>query len=95
MKLALNGALLLGTVDGANIEIAEDTGEDHCFLFGFLSKDVEAVRYANSYTPTPLEERSPELAAAFKAIEAGIFGDGGVYEPLLKTVSPAPLGTFL
>lgn len=45
-----------------------------------------AVRYANSYNPTPLEERSPELFQVFKSIEAGTFGDGHVYDPLLKTI---------
>ncbi|WVO18296.1 hypothetical protein L204_106011 [Cryptococcus depauperatus] len=86
MKLALNGALLLGTVDGANVEIAEDAGEDQSFLFGHLTEQVEGVRYTNSYQSTSLEQRSPELAEVFKAIEAGTFGDGGVYGPLLKTV---------
>ncbi|KIR52496.1 starch phosphorylase [Cryptococcus gattii Ru294] len=86
MKLALNGALLLGTVDGANVEIAEDAGEDQSFLFGHLAEQVDEVRYTNTYQPTPLEQRSPELAQTFKAIEAGIFGDGAIYAPLLKTV---------
>lgn len=44
------------------------------------------MRYANTYQPTPLEQRSPELAQTFKAIEAGTFGDGAIYAPLLKTV---------
>ncbi|BEI91712.1 uncharacterized protein CcaverHIS019_0405320 [Cutaneotrichosporon cavernicola] len=86
MKLGLNGALLLGTVDGANIEIAEDVGEENAFLFGHLAADVEAVRYSNAYQPTPLEERSPELAEVFHAIQSGMFGDGSVYDPVLKTV---------
>lgn len=85
MKLALNGALLLGTVDGANIEIAEDAGEDQCFMFGHLTPQVDGVRYNNTYQPTPLEQRSPELAQVFQSIESGIFGDH-VYEALLKTV---------
>nr|XP_031862304.1 uncharacterized protein CI109_002269 [Kwoniella shandongensis]KAA5529376.1 hypothetical protein CI109_002269 [Kwoniella shandongensis] len=86
MKLALNGALLLGTVDGANVEIAEDAGEDQSFLFGHLTEQVEGVRFSNSYQPTPLEQRSSELQDVFRAIESGTFGDGGIYEPLLKTV---------
>ncbi|KAK1922468.1 carbohydrate phosphorylase-domain-containing protein [Papiliotrema laurentii] len=86
MKLALNGALLLGTVDGANIEIAEDAGEDQCFMFGHLTDQVNQVRYNNTYNPVPLDERSPELAAVFKYIESGAFGDGHIYEALLKTV---------
>ena len=94
MKLALNGALLLGTVDGANIEIAEDAGEDQCFMFGHLTEQVQQVRYNNSYNPTPLEQRSPELAAVFKFIESGAFGDGGIYEALLKTVSGLSYTTY-
>ncbi|KAK8843410.1 hypothetical protein IAR55_007067 [Kwoniella newhampshirensis] len=86
MKLALNGALLLGTVDGANVEIAEDAGEDQSFLFGHLTEQVEGVRFSNSYQPTPLEQRSSELQDVFRAIESGTFGDGQTYEPLLKTV---------
>lgn len=85
-KLTSSGALLLGTVDGANIEIAEDAGEDQCFMFGHLAEDVQQVRYSNSYNPTSLEERSPELAEVFKKIESGAFGDGHIYESLLKTV---------
>jgi len=86
MKLALSGALLLGTVDGANIEIAEDAGEDQCFMFGHLTDQVQQVRLNNSYNPLPLDQRSPELAEVFKTIEAGTFGDGNVYAPLLATV---------
>lgn len=55
--------------------------------YRYIADHFTAVRYSNSYNPTSLEERSPELAAVFKAIEAGTFGDGHVYEPLLKTVS--------
>lgn len=82
-----SGALLLGTVDGANVEIAEDAGEDQCFMFGYLSDQVQQIRYNNSYNPLPLEQRSPELARVFKEIESGAFGDGHIYEALLKTVS--------
>jgi starch phosphorylase len=60
-------------------------------MFGYLSDQVEAVRYNNSYNPLPLEQRSPELAAVFKCIESGAFGDGGIYGPLLKTVITALL----
>ena len=56
-------------------------------MFGHLNDQVNQVRYNNSYNPLPLEERSPELAAVFKYIESGAFGDGHIYESLLKTVS--------
>ena len=55
-------------------------------MFGHLAEDVQQVRYSNSYNPTSLEERSPELAEVFKKIESGAFGDGHIYESLLKTV---------
>jgi starch phosphorylase len=55
-------------------------------MFGHLAEDVQQVRYSNSYNPTPLEQRSPELAQVFKKIESGAFGDGHIYESLLKTV---------
>jgi starch phosphorylase len=82
--MALTSVSLTWTI--LKSEIAEDAGEDQCFMFGHLTKDVDNVRYNNSYNPTPLEQRSPELAQVFKAIESGMFGDGNVYQPLLQTV---------
>jgi len=58
-------------------------------MFGYLNEDVEKVRYDNTYNPLPLEQRSPELAAVFNYIESGAFGDGHIYESLLKTVGGA------
>lgn len=62
-----------------------------CFMFGHLADQVQQVRFNNSYNPLPLDQRSPELAAAFKYIESGVFGDAHIYDPLLKSVSVAPL----
>jgi starch phosphorylase len=59
-------------------------------MFGHLTDQVNQVRYNNTYNPVPLDERSPELAAVFKYIESGAFGDGHIYEALLKTVSCGP-----
>jgi len=86
MKFCLNGGLLLGTVDGANIEIAEEVGESNVFFFGHLTPAVEELRYRNQYHPIPLQDKCPALAAVIDAIAAGTFGDGGVYEPLLNTI---------
>lgn len=72
-------------MDGANVEIAEEAGEENCFLFGYLAHQVEDVRYQNQYHPTPLEERSPELAKAMAAIRSGTFGEN-VYDPFLNTI---------
>ncbi|EMD35202.1 glycosyltransferase family 35 protein [Gelatoporia subvermispora B] len=86
MKFCLNGGLLLGTVDGANIEIAEEVGENNVFFFGHLTPAVEDLRYQHMYHPVPIEEKCPALANVLNEISAGRFGDGGVYEPLLNTI---------
>ncbi|KZV93629.1 glycogen phosphorylase [Exidia glandulosa HHB12029] len=86
MKFCLNGGLLLGTVDGANIEIAEEVGEDNVFFFGHLTPAVEDLRHQHVYHPVPVEERSPALANVLKEIQSGRFGDAAPYEPLLNTI---------
>ncbi|KLO16468.1 glycosyltransferase family 35 protein [Schizopora paradoxa] len=86
MKFCLNGGLLLGTVDGANIEIAEEVGESNVFFFGHLTPAVEELRYKHTYHPVPVEEKCPPLAKVLNEISSGRFGDGSVYEPLLNTI---------
>ncbi|KAF8630104.1 hypothetical protein AX17_005500 [Amanita inopinata Kibby_2008] len=86
MKFCLNGGLLLGTVDGANIEIAEEVGESNVFFFGHLTPAVEDLRYQHMYHPIPLEQKCPALARVVDTIASGHFGDGGAYEPLLNTI---------
>ncbi|KIJ64336.1 glycosyltransferase family 35 protein [Hydnomerulius pinastri MD-312] len=78
MKFCLNGGLLLGTVDGANIEIAEEVGSSNVFFFGYLTPDVEDLRYQHMYHPVPVEEKSPALANVLKEISSGLFGDGDI-----------------
>lgn len=86
MKFCLNGGLLLGTVDGANIEIAEEVGPSNVFFFGHLTPAVEDLRYQHVYHPVPVEQKSPALARVLNEISSGLFGDRGVYEPLLNTI---------
>jgi starch phosphorylase len=75
MKLALNGALTIGTLDGANIEIREQVGAENFFLFGMTA--AEAVeRRAAGYTPRDYYEADPELKAAIDAIASGRFSGG-------------------
>ena len=81
MKFCLNGGLLLGTVDGANIEIAEEVGEDNVFFFGHLTPAVEELRYQHRYTPVPVEEKSPALAAVLNDVMSGRYGDASIWEP--------------
>jgi starch phosphorylase len=86
MKFCLNGGLLLGTVDGANIEIAEEVGDNNVFFFGHLTPDVEELRYQHLYHPVPVKEKSPGLEKVLLQIQDGLFGDGSVYQPLLDTI---------
>ncbi|EGO28736.1 glycosyltransferase family 35 protein [Serpula lacrymans var. lacrymans S7.9] len=86
MKFCLNGGLLVGTVDGANIEIAEEVGEQNVFFFGHLSSSVEDIRFQHIHHPVAVEEKSPALANVLDQVSSGLFGDGSIYNPLLDTI---------
>jgi starch phosphorylase len=75
MKFAMNGALTLGTLDGANVEIREEVGEDNFFLFGLRADDVLARRRAG-YDPQAAIAASPRLQEALELIESGFFSFG-------------------
>lgn len=75
MKLALNGAPTIGTLDGANVEIREEVGAENFFLFGLNTDEVKVVR-DSGYEPAAYIERSPALAAAIDLIESGFFSLG-------------------
>ncbi|MDE2305095.1 MAG: glycogen/starch/alpha-glucan phosphorylase [Gammaproteobacteria bacterium] len=93
MKLSLNGALTIGTLDGANIEIRENVGPDHLFIFGLNADEVVAQRAAG-YRPRALREANPMLSRALSLIESGHFspespGDGRIVaERLLADGEP-------
>ena len=72
MKLALNGALTIGTLDGANIEIREHVGAENIFIFG-LDADEVAARRAAGYRPRAERDANPELARALELIASGHF----------------------
>lgn len=77
MKLALSGALTIGTLDGANIEIRDHVGAENIFIFG-LTADEAAARRAAGYQPWRELEGNPELRAALELIDSGHFSmDGG------------------
>jgi starch phosphorylase len=75
MKFALNGALTIGTWDGANIEIAQEVGMDNIFIFGKRTEEVQALRN-NGYSPKNLYDTNTELRAAISAIAQGVFSSG-------------------
>jgi starch phosphorylase len=72
MKLALNGALTIGTLDGANVEILERVGDDNIFIFGLRTDEVAAVRRAG-HRPMDILESNPPLRTALEAIAGGLF----------------------
>jgi len=87
MKFALNGALTIGTLDGANIEIRNEVGEDNFFLFGLTAQQVKAI-VAAGYHPRDYYEKSPELHEILGMIESGVFskGDRQIFKPLLDSL---------
>jgi starch phosphorylase len=87
MKLALNGALTIGTLDGANIEIMQHVGEENIFIFGLTAEQV-AARRASGYNPMEIISETPRLEAALAAIARGTFsnGDSGLFKPLLDEI---------
>jgi glycogen phosphorylase len=84
MKLALNGALTIGTLDGANVEIRDEVGHDNFFLFGLNTPEVAALR-ASGYNPKDFIARSPALEEAIEFIASGFFslGDKDRYKPIV------------
>jgi starch phosphorylase len=72
MKFALNGALTIGTLDGANVEILENVGADNIFIFGLTTPQVAATRAAG-YQPRAIAEGNAELTAVLESIRDGVF----------------------
>jgi starch phosphorylase len=85
MKFAMNGALTIGTLDGANVEIREAVGEENFFLFGMTAEQVVATK-ALGYRPRMLYESDPELREAIDMIACGAFsgGDPDVFAPIVN-----------
>jgi starch phosphorylase len=87
MKLALNGALTIGTDDGANIEIRQNVGDDNIFIFGLKTPEVMSLRQTG-YQPMRIYESTPALKAVLDAISGGAFSpeDPGRYRGLVDSL---------
>jgi len=87
MKFALNGALTIGTYDGANIEILEEVGAENFFLFGLRVEEVMANR-KDGYDPRAVYESTPELKRAIDMIASGHFSpeDTGLFAPIVRSL---------
>jgi starch phosphorylase len=87
MKFSLNGALTIGTLDGANVEIREAVGAENFFLFGLTADEVNRAKSAG-YRPHTVYEANPELREAIDMIDAGHFsnGDRDLFRPLVESL---------
>ncbi len=87
MKFAVNGALTIGTLDGANVEMRDHVGEENIIIFGLTADEVN-MRRAQGYQPRPLIEDSKELAQALNAIASGVFSpdDPDRYKGLVEGI---------
>ena len=86
MKFALNGALTIGTLDGANIEIREEVGPENIFIFGMTAEEAEYEKKCKSRKPYQIYEHNPEVRAIIDAIAGGAFsnGDTELFRPLVN-----------
>jgi glycogen phosphorylase len=87
MKFAMNGALTIGTLDGANVEIRDAVGHDNFFLFGLTAPEVSSLR-ADGYQPRRFYESNGELRNALDLIAGGFFSDGDrdIFRPLVESL---------
>jgi starch phosphorylase len=88
MKFAMNGALTIGTLDGANVEIREQVGEENFFLFGHTTPEIVALR-SGTYHPWEHLTANPLLQEAFSLVESGHFsnGDRELFRPLVENLT--------
>jgi glycogen phosphorylase len=87
MKFALNGALTIGTLDGANVEIHEEVGADNFFLFGLDAEQVRDLK-SHGYRPRNYHEQNVELAKVLNFIASGglVRGDSELFHPLVENL---------
>jgi starch phosphorylase len=88
MKFMMNGAVTIGTLDGANVEIREEVGADNFFLFGLTAPDVERMR-RQGYRPSDYLDRDAELRAVLDLVAEGRFsrGDRELFRPLVDNLT--------
>ncbi|MBF0518007.1 MAG: glycogen/starch/alpha-glucan phosphorylase, partial [Nitrospirae bacterium] len=87
MKFALNGALTIGTLDGANIELKENIGSDNIFIFGLTAEQVGSLKQ-RGYNPREYYERNAELKQAVDMIDNGFFSknDSNLFRPIIDSL---------
>ncbi|HUU31701.1 MAG TPA: glycogen/starch/alpha-glucan phosphorylase [Phycisphaerae bacterium] len=88
MKLALNGALTIGTLDGANVEIREAVGPDNFFLFGKTVEEIQALRRSGAYNPWDYYHRFPEIRRVLDCFQGHFLNleQPGLYRPVWEAI---------
>ncbi|MCG7905802.1 MAG: glycogen/starch/alpha-glucan phosphorylase [Candidatus Thiodiazotropha taylori] len=86
MKFMMNGAVTIGTLDGANIEILEEVGEENFFLFGLTSDEVESRR--SHYAPNEIIEHDADFNRVMKLLESGYFNqfEPGIFDEIVESI---------
>jgi starch phosphorylase len=91
MKLAMNGALTIGTLDGANVEIREAVGAENLFTFGLTADSIQELREGASYRPRDLYQRDPRVKRIVDAFDSSLFspGEPGLFHWIVESVLDA------
>jgi starch phosphorylase len=86
MKFMMNGAVTIGTLDGANIEILEEVGESNFFLFGLTSEKVEEARH--HYMPNRIIDHDQDFKHVMQLLESGYFNqfEPGIFDPIFESI---------
>ncbi len=86
MKLMLNGALTIGTLDGANVEILQEVGEENIFIFGLTAEEVQQRR--QGYSPWDIYHSDEEIREALTSIERNVFStlNPGLFQPIVRSL---------
>jgi starch phosphorylase len=87
MKFMMNGAITIGTLDGANIEIMEEVGDDNFFVFGLTAEEVEARR--QSYNPADIIAADPDLDRVMQLLRSGHFNmfEASIFDPIIAAIT--------
>ncbi len=88
MKFALNGALTIGTLDGANIEILEEVGKENIFIFGLKADEVMEMKINGSYNPWDYYYRNPYIQRVMESFNSNLFcpGEPGLFKWIYQTI---------
>jgi starch phosphorylase len=89
MKFAMNGALTMGTLDGANIEILEEVGAENLYIFGLTAEQISEMRMKGTYNPRAFLETHPEIRRIVDALSSNLFcpGEDRIFQPIVDTLT--------